>query len=730
MKITAKRLIKDEKGQALLITLLFLVIGSLLITPTLNLMGTGIKSGRVYEQKIDELYAADAGVEDALWNIRYDFVEDLLGAGYDEYDYSTAYDYPYDLDVNGKDVDITIQNVWIPKDIPESPPPAAATARQIIEDEKLIIIGYPSSEESTYEIKIVYYWESGQDDDLKVETIGIWLSPGFEYVDESCDLDYSQETISLYKGGYAVVWDFASQPTLKSFPVGDNGPPMVKTFDFEYTGPEGQLPELVSSWIDTTGVTGISYSWDDSIRLYKIVSEAGGVQIEAYGAKTKFRKLKSTISSDYATAGNTLMESTGPSFGCWPFPDSYYRDRLYAEEDSTILRLGIEEIPESGIVPAGYIPEEAIIEDVYLYWTGWRDYHYYEGTEKEVCGWVWKGWPQGWVWECHWEEGWEWDEIPDLKYPNSPTEENLTTLVEESAKVNIAKLDVDNYAQTITADKWQVVETEDCFDAPDSWAYSCFTDVTDLLVSGDLTVREYIEEAMKSDGSGTVTFTMGHADEVRNVQRPNPGSATYYFDLYDTGEKTGYPLATPAHQHPDETCYTGRYNYTYSGWSLIIFYRSPALKQRQLYLFDDFIMATTSGGPGGTEVPFTISGFLAPPVLTDEDKSHLTYFVGEGDAHFVDSYIDVNDVYLSDPPDNPQNNVFNSYSNAIPEQDSDGIDFDIFELPTGCILPYDTSAEVTLTTTQEIYFLVYIVLSFRSDLTTGGIITNYSVKVS
>jgi hypothetical protein len=45
-------------------------------------------------------------------------------------------------------------------------------------------------------------------------------------------------------------------------------------------------------------------------------------------------------------------------------------------------------------------------------------------------------------------------------------------------------------------------------------------------------------------------------------------------------------------------------------------------------------------------------------------------------------------------------------------------------------MPYDTSAEVTLITTQEIYVLVYIVLSFRSDLTTGGIITNYSVTVS
>jgi hypothetical protein len=725
MKITAKRLIRDEKGQALLITLLFLAIGSLLITPTLDLMGTGINSGRIYEQKIDEIYAADAGIEDALWNIRYDFVEDLLGAGYDEYDYSTVYDYPYDLDVNGKVVDITIQNIWIPKDIPESPPPAADEAKGIIEDEKLIIIGYPSSEESTYTIKIVYNWDTTQHRDaLRVKTIGIWLSPGFEYVAESCDLNYSQETISLYKGGYAVVWDFAN-PRFRDFPpASDTSNPLVKTFDFQYTGPEGQIPELVSSWIDTTGVTGISYSWDDSIRLYKIVSEAGGVQVEAYGAKTKFRRLKSTISSDYTVAGNTWMEATGEEeiLDDCSYPESYFRDRLYAESDGTIQRIGIEQIPESGNVPAGKIPEEAIIEDVYLYWTGWIDYHYY------YYGYGCEGW------NC-WT-GWHWGEISALKYPSNPTPANLKTLVEDNARVNKVKFDVgDGYTQTVTADKWQTSLTAPIW-GDRSWAYSCFTDVTDLVVSGGMTVQEYIEEAMKSDGSGTVTLTIGHADEVRGDDRD--GYPSYDFTLYIDGEddpSTGYPLATPAHKKPEDDCYEHRYNYTYSGWSLIIFYRSPALKQRQLYLFDDFIQVTTEWGHAYHDEDFTISGFLAPPVLSENDKSHLTYFVGEGDAHFVDSQIGINieephGAWLEDDPPNPVDNVFNSLSSAIPVTESDGIDMDTFELPEGCILPYDVSAEVKLRTGSEIYFLVYIVLSFRSDLTTGGIITNYSVRVS
>jgi len=707
-----KRLARDEKGQALLTTLLFLIVGLLVLTPTLRFMGTGMTSGRVYEQKIDAIYAADAGVEDALWHIRYDHLDEVLGETYDEYNYSTDYAYPYNLLVNGKNVTVTIQNVWIPEGIPESPPPPPdpGEARGIIEDEKLLIVGYPGSSASTYVIKIVYYWDTRQHrDDLDVKTIGVWLSPGFEY-DGGCSLEgqsfYSAPSISLYKGGQAVVWTFASQPRLRDFPYGDLGPPMVETFTFKYTGPEGQLPELVSSWIDTTGVDGITYTWDDSIRLYKIVSKVEGLQIEAYGAKTKFRRLKSAISSDYTVAGNRLSETTGTTQ-----TDKRYRDRLYAESDSTILRIGLEEVLESGGAPPGYIPEEAMIENVYLYWSGWIDYHYY-------------------YWRSGFWAGWRWQEIDDLRYDRNTKDELMA-----NSKVDRVKFTVDDEAQTIYADNTQIINTSDCSGAQRSWVYSCFTDVTDLVVSGGMTVQEYIEEAMKSDGSGEVDFTLGHADEVKGEHRPesNPAGAydNYYFELYGDGQSTGYPLATPAHTfpEPDDESYETRYQWSHAGWSLIIFYRSPGLKQRQLYLYDDFYYI----GAGGhsAQVEFPISGFLAPPVITEEDTSHLTYHVGEGDPHYEDSSMKVNDMYMSDPGDdpNPWYNVFNSRSNALPVTVTDGLDVDTFELPVGCILPYDTSAEVTLITHEEIYTLVYLVLSFRSDLTTGGIITNYTVKI-
>ena len=69
-KIDVKRLIRDEKGQALVMVLILLLIGGLITGPLLSYMGTGLNTGEVYERRTVELYAADAGVEDAVWKIQ------------------------------------------------------------------------------------------------------------------------------------------------------------------------------------------------------------------------------------------------------------------------------------------------------------------------------------------------------------------------------------------------------------------------------------------------------------------------------------------------------------------------------------------------------------------------------------------------------------------------------------------------------------------------------------
>jgi len=267
------------------------------------------------------------------------------------------------------------------------------------------------------------------------------------------------------------------------------------------------------------------------------------------------------------------------------------------------------------------------------------------------------------------------------------------TLVED-AKVN--RVLFNDIPITANVSDCQVALTADS-GARDSWSYSCFKDVTNLELGGGSVVKELIEEEMSSSGSGSLTFTLGHVLEG--------GS----YSLYPSGS-TDYPLATPA----ASTHYTP-YQWTYAGWSLIVIYSSPETKGHQLYLFDDFHYV----GQYQT-LDFPISGFLAPD---DTSGSHLTYFVGEGDDHYTGDYIEINGNRLSDPPDNPADNIFNSYSNAIDDSTfKSGIDIDTFDM-SEYIDTYSTSADVELGTGIEIYNLIYIILSFRSDIATGGTVS-------
>ena len=288
MKIVVKRSRRGEKGQAMVLVLILLVVGGLVIAPLLDFMGTGLKVGEeVYENKMYEIYAADAGVEDGLCQIKYDGMDDF--DGYNEYDYSSNWTYSLNESVNGYNVDVTIKNIWMPKDIPA---PNAVKARQIIEEGNLLIAGSPSvAAESTYEIKMSYQRECG--DDLLVKTIGVWLPPGFKYND-NCSLQgesfYSEPQPVAYKGGYAVVWNFTSV-FFRDLPGGSiTESVMIKSLTFEYTGPDGQSPDSAVSWMDTSGVDigADTYTWDADIHIYKILSIAGDCEVEAYTARMDF----------------------------------------------------------------------------------------------------------------------------------------------------------------------------------------------------------------------------------------------------------------------------------------------------------------------------------------------------------------------------------------------------------------------------------------------------------
>jgi hypothetical protein len=105
MNSIMKGTIRDENGNVLILVLILLVVGGLVLTPLLGLMSTGLLAGKVYERKMDDYYAADAGVEDAIWRIQDNNLTFNTG----------NYSYPESLTVNERSVEVEVYRYdWDP----------------------------------------------------------------------------------------------------------------------------------------------------------------------------------------------------------------------------------------------------------------------------------------------------------------------------------------------------------------------------------------------------------------------------------------------------------------------------------------------------------------------------------------------------------------------------------------------------------------------------------------
>jgi len=67
-----------EKGQAVVIALVLVAFGGLVIAPFLGHASTDLMGAQHYEATMTEQYAGDAGVEHAIWRLKYDGLADEL----------------------------------------------------------------------------------------------------------------------------------------------------------------------------------------------------------------------------------------------------------------------------------------------------------------------------------------------------------------------------------------------------------------------------------------------------------------------------------------------------------------------------------------------------------------------------------------------------------------------------------------------------------------------------
>ncbi len=788
------RFLRQEAGSALILVMVLLVMGSLVILPALANVGTALQTGARYEEKTEALYAADAGIEDAICQVKNDQLPYVLaGQNYHKYNYTVNWSYDLDNPVNDLTTTVTVKNVWIPrKDAeteiePPSDPEGVAAAMSL---NKLMISG-AADNSSGYEITISFTPE--ESDNLTIKSIGIWLPYSFSYDPGSSDLEddpfapyYDIPTVFEHAGGWGVVWDFAMQPPITDFPNYTSGGGVQSTrIGFDYTANVSGTKPSAISWVETDDYLIIDdilpVTWDIDASIYQIESTAGGTEIEAYVARCELRSIDEAIAGDYVATGNSLMLCDHSSYGT--------RDTLLSESSATVST----------------IPSNAVVTQAYLYWAAWYDDN--RVLDEDCEDFTDNDWDNGSGWYASYHY---------RRYQgHSATAEGDPARYLTSKTLDLSGLNPASVVE-VRWDQWEggYLEADDAlqyqFYGNGGWSelYTAFEDDIDVTSkrfsapipsdywAADFKLRFYLKGFTETYGTDeycyldniAVSWYVATADtsakfEIDGQQvyldgegNPQQGLQELTATTAEEGfvdNRRGYSYrikkdvtklvqAFTPNGSPEHLAGNGNASYTvgnvdgnlndqlaWGGWSILIIYASPETAGHRLYLFDRFAFNQGyqnldfdfDSSPGGD-----IGGFIVPdPIEGDPDPyaGHMTCFVGEGDNFITGDKLKFtgqsgNYMYLTNGP----YYWYNVWNMQSPGMSFDGVDVDTFNIPWEngssqvLVAPGDTTAHLDLPSEtdggydgSDAWNLVYLILSLRSETTTGGtthyVIHNY-----
>ena len=370
---------RSQAGQALILVLVLLALGSVIVTSLLGFIAVGAKTGTVYDKKAAELYAADAGIQDAIWQIRNQQITTTCPS-YNRYDFNST-GWSYDIPpVNNENVHVQLWNMWmIPSGIKAAPaitdvpsPQTIATGGQLIVTGNTVMPALTANDGVTtiYEYDINISYNPGAAD-LRINDIGIWFPPGYSLLPDetghTCSLtgltgNYANTMTKVSLAG-SNCWYWAFNPANAQFinfpPAWRSGtaPSAVTiTIKLYFQPPQDQStlkPDAVA-WITTSGNSSVPYAWDATTTIIKTTARAykgsdTGTTIDSYMAHSELPQMQTAQAGDYVATGTTLMLGIDPT--------SNQRELLLNDNSNTV-----------STVPTN---ANANVELAYLYWTGW-----------------------------------------------------------------------------------------------------------------------------------------------------------------------------------------------------------------------------------------------------------------------------------------------------------------------------------------------------------------------
>jgi Tfp pilus assembly protein PilX len=760
MKIIIGRIIKlfklqesGEKGQAFLLVLILLLVGTLIISSTLAFIGASIKTNGPYLSNTNDLYAAESGVQDGENNVLNQTDQGLNtlfqttpATTFSQYDYTDSWSYNMPNSVNGDyPVAVTVKNTWVPliddKNptwIPtvsqpsppdQNPQPSQIMASNIINNTNLVVSGVANVASKSYTVTINYL-DSTPSTPLPIISIGVWFPQGYTFNADITPKFYSTEQVVRSVGNEAVIWSFPSNTTFSSLQtsMGQHGNSISITFSYAASASLTTNIPAALSWVNCGNDMGntvfpYDYTWDANVRVYDITSLAGHTQIEATVPTSGVRAIGSAISGDYVATGGSLRDNVD---------SAGYRWTLVPSSSSTVSS----------------IPTGSSVEAAYLYWSGWVQGNSNPNVSTTA----------------------DYDNTVTFSIGSSGT---INETVPSSDVYNSAVFQPDilwyapvrsGRSGTITINGSTVTATGPQpanFNNQSSNEFGTYADVIagSNYISLDGTNNWYLAQNVNSNTQLTLSAnsginTTGNPDtysvfdgyyyackiDVTDTVKDysNGANLTGQSPIYGNGDGNytvgGVYSDNASVMHPGQSIGDS----SFGGWSLVIIYANSSTTGHQLYLYDE--MESISSTSGNNYIPIT--GFIVPPQGSEPnntDAVKLTTFIGEGDKQIIGDYVafinqvgtqyflwdgvtdDTNDTQAS-PKD-----AFNSESLGL---NAPGIDLDTYHIlwagnywANTYISAGDSKATIDLYTQGDGIVSVYVIASFRSTVTSGGAIS-------
>lgn len=256
MKRRLIEVIKGETGQVLPAVLVLMLIGGLLIAPSLSYASTSLNAGQIFEKKVNGLYAADAGVEYALWYLKK---------------FSSLPEELPEIVVNQMQVAIDTEDTGEEYTLYKGG--FVSTG-----DKYYSLAVYGELDEETYQYTITVAWQpASESQTISLGEVGVRLPLGYEYEPDSAfgfgdNLSTGEPEDTLDgAGAHMLNWTFGTPSPYVTNPEKPNPVP-ERTQMFYVTG-EGAL-EGDYTWVGTHGHVPIGTVGEIVGKLYRIKATA------------------------------------------------------------------------------------------------------------------------------------------------------------------------------------------------------------------------------------------------------------------------------------------------------------------------------------------------------------------------------------------------------------------------------------------------------------------------